>query len=144
MELNRKKVDVYTPLVFQNYNNRMVVVDQAYKSVAVYTYIYHLCELKKWRWVIFTYMLLLSVAEAWPLHLLTAGNSNDQLQSRRSKCRNYLRYTDDEKAGGKLRKPSLRVSGINLDNLGHISKKLASQLIQPIHLSVQRNHTLFE
>lgn len=118
----RKKVDVNIPFVFQNYNKSMGGVDQADQSIALYRIA---VRGKKWWWVIFTYMLDLSVANAWRLHLLTAEEKMDQLQFRRSISRTYLR---SEKSDGRRRNPSSVVSCMRLDNIGHFPQKLISQL----------------
>lgn len=116
-----RKVDVNIPLLFQNYNKGMGGVDQADQSIAAYRIA---IRGKKWWWVIFTYMLDLSISNAWRLYKLANEDNMDQLQFRRNICRFYLRQLQV----GKRRKPSSLVPNMNNDNIGHFPEKLQNQL----------------
>ncbi|KAL0811685.1 hypothetical protein ABMA28_009132 [Loxostege sticticalis] len=85
-DVEKKKVDVGIPHLFQNYNNGMGGVDQADQSISLYR---TAIRGKKWWWMLFTYMLDLAVANAWRLHNLTNDTKLDQLQFRRYIARHY-------------------------------------------------------
>lgn len=119
--VEKKKVDVGIPHVFQSYNKGMGGVDQADQSISLYRIA---IRSKKWWWVLFTYMLDLAVANAWRLHLLTSDTKMDQLQFRRYIARHYLRQT----SGRTLRPAASVMPSLQHDGMGHYPEKLSQQL----------------
>lgn len=119
--VEKKKVDVGIPHVYQSYNKGMGGVDQADQSISLYR---TAIRGKKWWWVLFTYMLDAAVANAWRLHLLTNETKMDQLQFRRYIARHYLRHT----RGGTLRPAASVVPSLQHDGVGHYPGKLSQQL----------------
>lgn len=119
--VEKKKVDVGIPHLFQNYNKGMGGVDQADQSISLYR---TAIRGKKWWWVLFTYMLDLAVANAWRLHNLTNDTKLDQLQFRRYIARHYLRQTESEI----LRPTASIVPSLQHDGRGHFPQKLSQQL----------------
>lgn len=114
--VEKKKVDVGIPHVFQSYNKGMGGVDQADQSISLYR---TAIRGKKWWWVLFTYMLDLAVANAWRLHILTNDDKLDQLQFRRYIARHYLRHTSSEN----LRRTASVVPSLQYDGVSHYPKK---------------------
>lgn len=118
---SRQKVDVNIPHLFQNYNRGMGGVDELDGSISLYRVS---IRGKKWWWCIFTYLLDMSIANAWRLHNLTGGERFDQLTFRRHIARNYLQLRSTNKS----RPSGTAIAGLNPSNNGHNPGKLPKQL----------------
>ncbi|XP_060801114.1 piggyBac transposable element-derived protein 3-like [Amyelois transitella] len=117
----KKKTDVDIPQVFVSYNKGMGGVDQADQSISLYR---TSIRGKKWWWVLFTYMLDLTVSNCWRLHTLCNDVKMDQLQFRRSIARHYLRQETDRRS----RPTASIVPSLQFDGIGHFPQKLNKQL----------------
>jgi hypothetical protein len=117
----REKVDVGIPRLFQNYNKGMGGVDELDQSISLYRIAIHG---KKWWWVLFTYMIDMTIANAWRLHVLSHQDRMDQLLFRRHVARYYLRHTTSTRN----HPSSSSVPGLAQDGLGHYPRKIEKQL----------------
>lgn len=117
----RQRTDVAIPHLFQNYNKNMGGVDELDQSISLYRIAVHG---KKWWWVLFTYMLDLSIANAWRLHVISSENPMDQLMFRRHIARYYLRQGGQKKS----RQSGSTVEGLSQDGAGHYPAKIQNQL----------------
>ncbi|KAJ8736339.1 hypothetical protein PYW08_006995 [Mythimna loreyi] len=107
----RQKVDVDIPHVFQSYNAGMGGVDQADQSISLYRVS---LRGKKWWWVLFTYMLDVTISNAWRLHIMSSQKDDrmDQLQFRR-----YI-----------IGPSASNLQSLQYQSVGHFPLKLAKQL----------------
>lgn len=117
----RQKVDVDIPHVFQSYNKGMGGVDQMDQSIGLYRVG---LKGKKWWWVLFTYMLDMTISNAWRLHcMVNPDDRMDQLTFRRQIARAYL-----TRKHRKARQSSSRIDGEDRNNNGHNPEKIPNQL----------------
>ncbi|XP_039967529.1 piggyBac transposable element-derived protein 2-like, partial [Bactrocera tryoni] len=117
---NKQKMDVNIPHLFQNYNKGMGGVDEMDGSISLYRVG---IRGKKWWWVIFTYMIDMSISNAWRLHALVGTNKFDQLDFSKHIARSYLKCRENTKT----RPSGSIVPGPNGNN-GHNTGKLPKQL----------------
>lgn len=118
----KQKVDVDIPHVFQSYNKGMGGVDQMDQSLSLYRIA---IKGKKWWWVLFTYVVDMSISNAWRLYCIANPDDRmDQLSFRRHIARSYL----SEKKNNKTRQSSSRIDGEERNNNGHNPQKIPSQL----------------
>ncbi|CAH2108217.1 unnamed protein product [Euphydryas editha] len=75
-----EKVDVHTSHAFQNYNKSMGGVDELDQSISLYRIRIHG---KKWRWLLFTYMIDMAMVNAWSMQVIAKEEPMDQLLFRR-------------------------------------------------------------
>jgi hypothetical protein len=96
-------------------------VDELDQSISLYRIAIHG---KKWWWVLFTYMIDMTIANAWRLHVLSHQDHMDQLLFRRHVARYYLRHTTSTRN----HPSSSSVPGLAQDGLGHYPRKIEKQL----------------
>ncbi|XP_022827111.1 piggyBac transposable element-derived protein 3-like [Spodoptera litura] len=118
--IKKDKTDVAIPRLFQTYNKNMGGVDELDQSISLYRVAVHG---KKWWWVLFTYMLDMTVANAWRLHVMSHDNPMDQLTFRRHIARYYLRQGQR-----KSRQAASIVEGLPQDGVGHYPMKIDKPL----------------
>ncbi|CAK1601731.1 unnamed protein product [Parnassius mnemosyne] len=118
---NRQKGDVSIPRLFLNYNKGMGGVDEMDGSISLYRVS---IRGKKWWWAIFTYLLDMSISNAWRLHTLAGSECLDQLAFRRHIARNYLQLRNCNKS----RRSGSTIGGLSPSNNGHNPGKLPKQL----------------
>ncbi|KAJ2937338.1 hypothetical protein O0L34_g19219 [Tuta absoluta] len=119
----KKKTQVPRPSIFTNYNRYMGGTDLMDQNVNTYRIGF---RGKKWWWSIFTYLIDVTICNAWVLSKC-AGNSISQLNFRRHIVQTYLlRFQSLPSTGGrpsasKFSKTGCRVSDdIRYDGVGHL------------------------
>lgn len=118
----KQKADMKIPHLFQNYNRGMGGVDEMDQSIALYRIGIHG---KKWWWVLFTYMIDMTISNAWRLHVLAKDETMDQLLFRRSIARFYLKQTPQRLSA---RPSSSNIDGLQLDGADHAPEKLPKRV----------------
>ncbi|KAK9700380.1 Transposase IS4 [Popillia japonica] len=121
-KIQKGKIDMNQPHLFQSYNKGMGGVDLLDQSVSTYRIA---IRSKKWWWPLFTHMINLAMTNAWRLHVMFCEEKMDQLSFTRYVTRHYLRLSN--RAQASRNKPSVPPS-IAADSLGHFPKKLEKQL----------------
>lgn len=118
----KEKIKVPQPRMFQTYNRLMGGVDLVDQGLNTYRIA---VKSKKWYFVIFTYLMDLSMYNAWRLYLVIGDQQCDQLAFRRGIVRHYLK--DGRLLSGQTRAgPSmLRRSDLSVC---HVPKKMVKQL----------------
>lgn len=120
--MKKQKVDVPVPHVFQSYNKGMGGVDQMDQSIGMYRIA---VKGKKWWWVLFTYVVDMTISNSWRLYCITNPEDRvDQLWFRRHIARTYL----SDKKENRSRQTSSRIEGEDRKNNGHNPQKIPSQL----------------
>uniref|UniRef100_A0A0K0ELN5 DDE_Tnp_1_7 domain-containing protein n=1 Tax=Strongyloides stercoralis TaxID=6248 RepID=A0A0K0ELN5_STRER len=117
---DKKVTEVSQPQLFNTYNKRMGGVDLSDLSVNTYRIS---IRGKKWWWVLFTYMLDLSLTNAWKLYQLSSGKKITQLEFTRYIVRHYL-----FRANKTQRRQSSLPLGVQFDNLGHFPQRIDNPL----------------
>ncbi|XP_013193343.1 piggyBac transposable element-derived protein 3 isoform X2 [Amyelois transitella] len=118
----KEKAEVTIPHLFQNYNKGMGGVDELDQSISLYRIGIHG---KKWWWVLFTYMIDMTIANAWRLHVLAKEDPMDQLLFRRNIARYYLRHSIQKQ---NTRPSSSNIDGLQLDGKNHVPEKLVKRV----------------
>ena len=72
----REKTDMVIPNLFQNYNKSMDGIDEIDQTISLYRIVVHGM---KWWWVLFTYMLDMTISNAWRLHVMNSESLMDQI-----------------------------------------------------------------
>lgn len=122
-KVDKKKIDIEQPHLFSTYNSGMGGVDLMDQAISNY----RICiRGKKWWWVLFTYMVDLSISNAWKLHSLCNENKMPLLLFRRHIARTYLRESTRQLK--KRGPPSSTLTGLQFDGSGHFPQKLSKQL----------------
>ncbi len=118
----KKKVEINCPYIVKQYNKHMGGTDRQDQNVNNYRISF---RRKKWWWCIFTWLVDVSVQNAWILHQKT-GKNLSQLKFREQLAETYLtRFGNPPKGCGKT--PTQTLSGnnrviddIRYDNFNHL------------------------
>lgn len=120
---DKKKIQVPRPFLFTNYNKYMGGTDLMDQNVNTYRIGF---RGKKWWWSIFTYLIDVTICNAWVLPKC-AGNSMNQLNFRRNIVQTYLlRFRTLPISGGRPASSKFWETGnrvadnIRFDGVGHL------------------------
>ncbi|CAH2084571.1 unnamed protein product [Euphydryas editha] len=97
-------------------------VDELDQSISLYRIRIHS---KKWRWLLFTYMIDMAMANAWSMQVIAKEEPMDQLLFRRSVARYYLRQSTQRNIA---RPSSSNIEGLRLNGVEHVLEKLPTRV----------------
>lgn len=122
--IDKEKIDIQQPSIFQNYNRFMGGVDLHDQAVNNYRIS---IRSKKWWWMLFTNMINMTVVNAWRLFQVANNESMGLLEFERMIVRHYL-SCHNKSTYTKLRPIGQLPISVRMEGAGHFPQKLDKQL----------------